>query len=91
MYVEVCNSIFCLSCVGYKLLLFIFFKFLIFFLLFRATPEAYESSQARGIIAALQLLAYITARTMGKLSHVFHLHHSSPQRWILHPLSEARD
>ena len=42
---------------------------------FRATPAAYGSFQARGPIRA-------TATS---------LHHSSRQRWILNPLSKARD
>ena len=37
----------------------------------------------------LQLLAYITATP--DLSHVYDLYHSSGQRQILNPLSEARD
>ena len=47
----------------------------LFFCLFRATPMAYGSSQARG---------RIRAAAAG-------LHHSSQQRWILNLLSEARD
>ena len=39
---------------------FYFFKFFIYFLLFRATPTAYGGSQARGPIRAT-LLAYTTA------------------------------
>ena len=39
----------------------------------------------------LQLPAYATATAMMDLSHVYDLHHSSQQRWILHPLREARD
>ena len=46
-----------------------------FFSLFRAVPLAYEGSQARGQIGAVAA----------------GLHHSSPQRWILKPLSEAKD
>ena len=42
--------------------------------LFRATPEAYGSSQARGQIGA-------TAAS---------LHHSAWRPWILNPMSEAR-
>ena len=45
------------------------------FCLFRATPTAYGSSQARGLIRAVAAS----------------LHHSSPQRRIFNPLSEARD
>ena len=39
----------------------------------------------------LQLLAYTTATVMPDPSHVCNLHHSSWQRQILNPLSEARD
>ena len=46
-----------------------------FFLLFRATPMAYGSSQARGEIKAASAS----------------LHHGSQQRWIPDPLIEARD
>ena len=44
-------------------------------LFFRAAPEAHESSQAR------ELSCGVAAG----------LYHSSPQHWILDPLSEARD
>ena len=56
-----------------------------FFLLFGATPTAYGSSQARGQIGATAVTA------MPDLSRVCDLHHSSWQRKILNPLSEARD
>ena len=39
----------------------------------------------------LQLLAYTTGTNMQDSCHVCDLHHSSQQRWILSPLSEARD
>jgi len=39
----------------------------------------------------LQLLAYTTATATLDLSHVGNLHHSSWQRRIPNPLSEARD
>ena len=67
-------------------LLFIFF----FFLLFRAIPMTCGGSQARGQIRA-KLPAYATATAVQDLSHVCDLYHSSWQRWILNPLSEARD
>ena len=44
-----------------------------------------------GIESELQLLAYATATATPDLSHVCNLHHSSQQRWIFNPLSEARD
>ena len=51
---------------------------------------AYGSSQARGVIRATAE-AYATATAMPDLSRVCNLHHSSWQRQILNPLSEARD
>ena len=59
--------------------------FSFFFYLFafsRAAPMAHGGSQARGRIRATATL---------DPSHVCNLHHSSRQRWILNPLSEARD
>ena len=44
-----------------------------------------------GVELELQLLAYTIATVMWDLSHVCDLHHSSRQRQILNPLSEARD
>ena len=44
-----------------------------------------------GVELELQLPAYTTATAMPDLSHICNLHHSSRQRWILNPLSEARD
>ena len=39
----------------------------------------------------LQLLAYTTAIATPDLSRICDLHHSSQQRWILNPLSKAKD
>ena len=39
----------------------------------------------------LQLPAYTTATAMRHPSHVYDLHHSSLQHWILNPQSEAKD
>uniref|UniRef100_A0A8D0PQP5 Uncharacterized protein n=1 Tax=Sus scrofa TaxID=9823 RepID=A0A8D0PQP5_PIG len=44
-----------------------------------------------GVKSELQLPAYATATATQDLSHVCDLHHSSRQRRILNPLSEARD
>ena len=44
-----------------------------------------------GVKLELQQLSYITATAMPDLSRVCDLHHSSWQRWILNPLSEARN
>ena len=44
-----------------------------------------------GVQSELQLLAYTTAIATPDPSRLFDLHHSSGQRRILNPLSEARD
>ena len=62
----------------------------LFYLLFRAGPSAYGDSQARGQIIATAAGLH-TATATPDLSRVCNLHHSSWQRWILNPLSEARD
>jgi len=58
------------------------------FLLFRAVPAAYGSSQARGPIRASAAGLHHSHSNMGS---ELHLHHSSWQRQILNPLREARD
>ena len=75
-----------------KALHFFIFFLLFFFCLFRVTPKAYRSSQAR-VKKELQLLAYTTAPAMPDPNCPFDLYHSSWQRWILNPLRhfEARD
>ena len=67
------------------------FLFLFFFLLCRAAPVAYGSSQARRIKLERQLLANPTAIATPYPNCVCDLHHSSCQCQIHHPLSEARD
>ena len=44
-----------------------------------------------GVKSALRLLVYTTAIAMQGLSHVCDLHHRSQQRWIVNPMSKARD
>ena len=44
-----------------------------------------------GVELELQLPPYATAAAMWDPSSVCDLHHSSWQRWILNPLSEAKD
>jgi len=44
-----------------------------------------------GVESELQLTAYASATAMPDPSHTCDLHHSSRQRWILNPLSEAND
>ena len=71
------------------------FYFIIYFcfLLFRATPLAYGSSQARGRIGAVaaSLHTYTTDKETQDPNCVCDLHHSSRQSWILNPLSKTRD
>jgi len=44
-----------------------------------------------GVKLEIRLPAYTTATAIPDLSHIFDLHHSSWQRLIPNPLSEARD
>ena len=77
-----------------------FFFFLIF-CLFKAAPKAHGSSQARGSIGATAAghsnarsepcLTYATATATKDPTHIFNLHHSSQQCWMLNPVSKTRD
>ena len=58
--------------------------------LFRAAPAAHEVPRL-GVESELQLLSYTAATAMQDPSRVIDLHHSSEQRQILNPLSEAWD
>ena len=62
----------------------------LFFLLFRVKPWHMEVPR-QGVESELQPLAFTTAIPTHDLSCVCDLHHSSWQRQILNPLSEARD
>ena len=44
-----------------------------------------------GVKLELQLLACATATATSDLNHIFDLRRSSLQRWILNPLSKARE
>ena len=44
-----------------------------------------------GVESELQLPVYATVTATPDPSHVWDLHHSSWQYWVLNPLSEARD
>ena len=58
------------------------------FLLFRAASVAHGGSQVRGLIGAVAAGLYHSHSNMGsKLC----LYHGSRQRWILNPLSKAKD
>ena len=62
-----------------------------FFLLFLGPLPRHMEVPRLGVESELQLLAYTTATAMPDPSHVWDLHHSSWQRRILNPLSEAGD
>ena len=64
-----------------------------FFFFFRAIPAAYGSSQARGKGSnwSCHRQPIPQPQECQDLSHVYNLHHSSRQRHILNPPSEARD
>ena len=62
-----------------------------FFCLFSTVHLWHMEVPGVGVELELQLLTCTTATGMSDLSHDCDLHHSSLQRWILNPLSEARD
>ena len=64
--------------------LFVCFAFLGLYLWHMEVPRL-------GVESELQQPAYTTATAMRDPSCVYNLHHSSWQRWILSPLSGARD
>ena len=61
-----------------------------FFFLSGLRPRHMEVPRP-GVKSERQLLAYTTAIATADLSLICNLHHSSGQRWIADPLSEARD
>ena len=56
----------------------------------RAAPAVYRGSQARGPIGAVAAGLHQSHSNAGSESCP-DLHHSTRQRWIVNPLSEARD
>ena len=72
------------------------FRFLLFFFFFLAFVFSglhwwCMEVPGLGLESELFLPAYATATATLDLSHICDAHHSSRQRWILNPLSEARD
>ena len=68
------------------------FSFFFFCLSVFSEPRPQHMEVPRlGVQSELQLLAYATTTAMADPSLICDLHHSSQQRWILHPLSKARD
>ena len=68
----------------------VFLVFVCLFCFFRAILWHMEVPRL-GVESELQQPAYTTATAMRDPSCVYNLHHSSWQRWILNPLSGARD
>ena len=64
--------------------------FFFFFCLFRAVLVAYGGFQTKRQIRPVAP-TYTIATAMLNPSHICNLHHSSPQRQILNPLSKDRD
>ena len=62
-----------------------------FFCLFRAAPEAHGGSQLGGWIGAVASGLCHSHSNTGSETSVTYIYHSSGQRRILNPLSEARD
>ena len=69
---------------------FLVFWFCFVLLLFRAAPEAFGSSQARGPVEATAACLCCSHSNMGS-DLICNPHHSSRQRWILGPPSKARE
>ena len=65
--------------------------FILFYFIFMAASAAYGGSQVPRSQMELYLLAYTTATAKSDLSCVCNVHHSSRQRQLLNPLSQARD
>ena len=62
-----------------------------FFLIFLGLHLQHMEVPRLGVESELQLPACTTARAMPDPSCACNLHHGSWQRWIINPLSEARD
>ena len=68
------------------------FKYLFIYLFSFLGPHPWHMAVPRlGVKLELQLLAYFIATATQDLSLICKLHHSSGQRQVLNPLTEARD
>ena len=65
--------------------------FFFFFFFFLGLHPQHAEVPRLGVKLELQPQADITATVTQDPSLIFDLHHSSQQRWILNPLTEARD
>ena len=66
-------------------------KFCFVVLLFLGPHPWHMEVSRLGVESQLEMSAYTTATATRDLSHICELHHSSWKRWILNPLSEAKD
>ena len=73
-----------------SLMIYLFIYFCLF-ISSRATPAAYGGSQARSLIRAVAASLRQSHSNDGSKLHLRPTPHSSRQRWILNPWSEARD
>ena len=69
----------------------LFFSFSFFFFGFLGPHPQHMEVPRLGVKSQPQLPAYATVTATPDPSHVYNLHHSSWQHWILNPLSDARD
>ena len=76
---------------SYVVSLNFFFFLSFFFLLFLGLHSQLMDVPRLGVEWDLLLQAYTTAITIQDPSHLFDLHHSSPQCWIPDPLSKVRN
>ena len=76
---------------GFDFLSFLPSFFFFFFFCFLGSHLWHMEVPGLGVESELQLPAYTTATAMQDPSFVCDLHHRSQQRWILNPLSKARD
>ena len=73
--------------------LYLFIYLFIYFwsFVFLGLHPLYMEVLRLGVESEQLLPAYVTGTATQVLSHVYDLHHSSRQRWILNPLSKAQD
>ena len=85
------------SMIAYETAILCLFIFLIFnfnfnfFWVFLGLYQQHMEVPRLGVKSELQLLTYATATATQDLSHIYDPHHSSWQRQILNPLTEAKD
>ena len=89
LYFCICASTYCFDGCSFADIVFVFVLFIYFVSL--GPPLWHMEVPRLGIEAEPELLAYPIATAVLDLTHVCDLCHWSWQRWILNPLSGARD